>query len=125
MAAHMEVFLVGGAARRGAALGAIRKYAFVLVLALAVIYTYALLSLVEVAKLRWLDDIKVILNKSLASAKPEVGVSAVDPIAAANVDEDVDYRIAQRTKSTEGWRRSWQLIRTAPVRNLRALSLTN
>ena len=58
----------------------------------------------EVAKLRWLDDINVILNKSLASAKPEVGVSAVDPVAAANVDEDVDYRIAQRTKSTEGWR---------------------
>ena len=25
-------------------------------------------------------------------------------IAAANVDEDLDYRIAQRTKSTEGWR---------------------
>ena len=28
----------------------------------------------------------------------------VDPIAAANVDEDLDYRIAQRTKSPEGWR---------------------
>ena len=37
-------------------------------------------------------------------AKPEVGVSPVDPIAAANVDEDLDYRIAQRMKSTEGWR---------------------
>jgi hypothetical protein len=33
-----------------------------------------------------------------------VGVSPVDPIAAANVDEDLDYRIAQRMKSTEGWR---------------------
>ena len=73
-------------------------------LAVAMIYAYAPLNLVEVAKLRWLDDINVILNKSLASAKPEVGVSAVDPVAAANVDEDVDYRIAQRTKSTEGWR---------------------
>jgi hypothetical protein len=75
-----------------------------LALAVGMIYAYAPLSLVEVAKLRWLDDINVILNKSLASAKPEVGVSAVDPVAAANVDEDVDYRIAQRTKSTEGWR---------------------
>ena len=92
------------AARRAAAWSIIRKYAFVLLLALAVIYAYAPLSLVEVAKLRWLDDINVILNKSLASAKPEVGVSAVDPVAAANVDEDLDYRIAQRTKSTEGWR---------------------
>ena len=98
-------------AQRDAALSARRgrmsfspKYAFVLVLALTVIYAYAPLSLVEVAKLRWLDDINVILNKSLASAKPEVGVSAVDPVAAANVDEDLDYRIAQRTKSTEGWR---------------------
>ena len=85
-------------------MGIIRKYAFVLALAVAVIYAYAPLSLEDVAKLRWLDDINVIVNKSLAPAKPEVGVSAVDPIAAANVDEDVDYRIAQRTKSTEGWR---------------------
>jgi len=86
-------------------MGIIRKYAFELVLALAVIYVYAPLSLVEyVAKLRWLDDINVIVNKSLAPAKPEAGVSPVDPIAAANVDEDLDYRIAQRMKSTEGWR---------------------
>ena len=80
------------------------KYAFVLAMALAVIYVYLPPSLADVAKLRWLDDINVILSKSLASAKPEAGVSPVDPIAAANVDEDLDYRIAQRTKTTEGWR---------------------
>jgi hypothetical protein len=85
-------------------MGIIRKYAFELVLVLAVIYVYAPLSLEEVAKLRWLDDIIVIVNKSLAPAKPEAGVFPVDPIAAANVDEDLDYRIAQRMKSTEGWR---------------------
>ena len=85
-------------------MGIIRKYAFELVLVLAVIYAYAPLSLKDVAKLRWLDDINVIVNKSLAPAKPEAGVSPVDPIAAANVDEDLDYRIAQRMKSTEGWR---------------------
>ena len=85
-------------------MGIIRKYAFALVLVFAVIYVYAPLSLKDVAKLRWLDDINVIVNKSLAPAKPEAGVSPVDPIAAANVDEDLDYRIAQRTKSTEGWR---------------------
>ena len=83
-------------------MGIIRKYAFELVLALAVIYVYAPLSLEYVAKLRWLDDINVVVNKSLAPSKPEVSVSAVDPIAAANVDEDLDYRIAQRTMSTEG-----------------------
>jgi hypothetical protein len=84
--------------------GIIRKYAFGLALALAVIYVYAPLSLEDVAKLAWLDDINVIVNKSLTPAKREVGVSPVDPIAAANVDEDLDYRIAQRMKSTEGWR---------------------
>ena len=85
-------------------MGIIRKYGFVLVLALAVIYVYAPLSLEDVANLLWLDDINIIVNKSLAPAKPEAGVSPVDPVAAANVDEDLDYRIAQRTKSTEGWR---------------------
>ena len=71
---------------------------------LAVIYVYAPLSLEDVAKLAWLDDINIILNKSLAYTKGEVGTSPVDPIAAANVDEDLDYRIAQRMKSAEGWR---------------------
>ena len=85
-------------------MGIIRKYAFPLVLVFAVIYVYAPLSLEEVAKLPWLDDINIIVNKTLAPATPEAGVSPVDPIAAANVDEDLDYRIAQRTKSTEGWR---------------------
>ena len=85
-------------------MGIIRKYAFVLALALAVVYAYAPPSLKEAAKLRWLDDTNAVLDKPLASAKPEVGVSSVDPVAAANVDEDLDYRIAQRTKSTEGWR---------------------
>ena len=83
-----------------------RKYAFgfALAVAVAVIYAYVPLTGDDIAKLRWLDDINVIVNKSLASAKPEAGVSPVDPIAAANVDEDLDYRIAQRMKSPEGWR---------------------
>jgi hypothetical protein len=87
-----------------------RKYAFVLALALAsalavaVIYAYVPLTREDIAKLRWLDDINVIVSKSVALAKPHVGFSPVDPIAAANVDEDLDYRIALRTKSPEGWR---------------------
>ena len=55
------------------------------------------------AKPRWLADISVAISASLA-AKPQAEVPAVDPIAAAKVDEDLDYRIAERTKSTEGWR---------------------
>ena len=45
-------------------MGAIRKYAFALVLVFAVIYVYAPLSLKDVTKLRWLDDINGIVNKS-------------------------------------------------------------
>ena len=85
-------------------MGIIKKYAFVFVLMLAVIYVYAPLSLGDVANLLWLDDINIILTKSLAYTKQEPGTSPVDPIAAANVDEDLDYRIAQRMKSAEGWR---------------------
>jgi hypothetical protein len=94
----------GLAGRREGRAAWVFGYAFELVLVLAVIYVYAPLSLEDLAKLRWLDDINVIVNKSLAPAKVEAGVSAIDPIAAANVDEDLDYRIAQRMKSTEGWR---------------------
>jgi hypothetical protein len=70
----------------------IKKYAFVLVLILAVIYVYAPPTLEDVATLPWLSDINIILNKSLAYTKREAGPSRVDPIAAANVDEDLDYR---------------------------------
>jgi hypothetical protein len=96
-------YLLAGRSK-GGHMSFIRKYAFVLALAVAVIYVYAPLSHEDIAKLRWLDDINVIINKWLAPAKQEVRVSPVDPVAAANVDEDLDYRIAQRMKSIEGWR---------------------
>jgi hypothetical protein len=75
-----------------------------LALAVPATYLYARPSLEEIAKLRWLDDIRVTISKSLAYATPKAEVSPVDPIAAAKVDEDLDYRIAERTKSLEGWR---------------------
>jgi hypothetical protein len=74
-----------------------------LALAVPAMYAYAPPSFKEMAKPRWLADISVAISTSLA-AKPQAEVSAVDPIAAAKVDEDLDYRIAERTKSTEGWR---------------------
>ena len=83
-----------------------RKHAFVLalVLAVAVIYGFAPLARDEIAKLRWLGDINVIISKVLTPANREVRVVSVDPVAAADVDEDLDYRIARRVKSMEGWR---------------------
>jgi hypothetical protein len=82
------------------------KYMLFLALALPAIaiYAYAPPNLENIANSRWLDNIGAVIHKSLASAKPQAEVSSVDPIAAANVDEDLDYRIAQRIKSIEGWR---------------------
>jgi hypothetical protein len=74
-----------------------------LALAVPAAYLYARPSLEEMSKPRWIADISVAISTSLA-AKPQAEVPAVDPIAAAKVDEDLDYRIAERTKSTEGWR---------------------
>ena len=74
-----------------------------LALAVPAIYAFAPTSFKELAKPRWLTDISLVISTSFA-AKPEAEIPAVDPIAAAKVDEDLDYRIAERTKSTEGWR---------------------
>src|ERR1700730_5629636 len=87
----------------GACMPNLRKYMLFLVLAVAAMYAYAPPSFKEMAKPRWLADISVAISTSLA-AKPQAEVPGVDPIAAAKVDEDLDYRIAERTKSTEGWR---------------------
>ena len=56
----------------------IRKYGFVLALAVAVIYVYLPLTRDDIAKLRWLDDINVIISKVLAPANREVRVVSVD-----------------------------------------------
>jgi hypothetical protein len=82
----------------------LRKYMLFLALVVPATYLYSGPSLEEIPRLRWLDDISVMISKSLAYAKPQAEVSPVDPIAAANVDEDLDYRIAERMKSLEGWR---------------------
>jgi hypothetical protein len=75
-----------------------------LALALPAIYVYAPPNLEGVAKPQWLDHISAIITKSLASTQPQAEAPPVDPVAAAKVDEDLDYRIAERTKSLEGWR---------------------
>jgi hypothetical protein len=80
------------------------KYAIVLALGLAVgFYVHGLLSLEDVAKLKWLDEINAIINKPFVAARP-AAVPPVDPAAAALLDEDLDYRIAQRIESLDGWR---------------------
>ena len=81
------------------------KYAFVLALGLAFGFCiHAPPNLEEVAKLARLDEINVIINKAVARLKPQAAVFAVDPAGAARVSEDLDYRIAERIGSVEGWR---------------------
>jgi hypothetical protein len=81
------------------------KYAFVLALGLAFgFWIHATPSLEEIAKLAELDEINVIINKAVARLKPQAAVFAVDPAGAARVTEDLDYRIAERIGSVEGWR---------------------
>ena len=94
------------AGRRGAlVMSAPFKYAFVLALGLAFGFCiHARPNLEEVAKLAWLDEINVTINKAVARLKPQAAVFAVDPVAAARVGEDLDYRIAERIGSVEGWR---------------------
>jgi hypothetical protein len=42
------------------------------------------------------------INNALTPVKPEA--APIDAVAAAKVDEDLDYRIAAQTKSIDGWR---------------------
>jgi hypothetical protein len=100
------------------------KYMLFLALAVPAMYAYAPPSFKEIAKPVWLADISVAINSSLA-AKPQAEIPAVDPIAAAKVDEDLDYRIAERTKSTEGWRAFLAAHPDGPTRNPPARSSTN
>ena len=62
-------------------------------------------------------DLEAITDQSAreeegSAAKPKVAGALVDRAAAARVDEDLDYKIAQRKGSVEGWgsfpRRSWE-----------------
>jgi hypothetical protein len=81
------------------------KYAFALALGLAFGFCiHVPPNLEEIGKLAWLDEIDVIINKAVAPLKPQAAVFAVDPAGAARVTEDLDYRIAERIGSVEGWR---------------------
>jgi hypothetical protein len=86
-------------------MNALSKYAIVLSLGFVVGFIVkGPPNLEDVAKFKWLDEITVILNKALVSAKPAADVVPIDPAAAALIDEELDYRIAQRIGSLEGWR---------------------
>ena len=42
------------------------------------------------------------INRTFTPVRPRA--APLDPVAAARVNEDLDYRIAEQTKSAQGWR---------------------
>ena len=84
---------------------AFAKYAVVLASGLAIgFYMHEPPNLEKFVTLPSLDEIDIIFREALAAAKPKALVAPVDPAAAARVGEELDYRIAQRTNSLQGWR---------------------
>jgi hypothetical protein len=85
-------------------MGAPFKYAFVLALGLAFGFCiHAPPNLEEIARLARLDQINVLINSAVVRLKPQAAVFAADPVSAARVAEDLDYRIAERIGSVAGW----------------------
>jgi hypothetical protein len=81
------------------------KYAIGLASGLVIGYfVHATPSLVGLADGAWLDDVKLRVDRVFTPASREAEVPFVDPSRAALVDEELDYRIAQRLGTLEGWR---------------------
>ena len=82
------------------------KYAIVLAAGLAIgSHVPGLGSLEDVGKRAWLDAVSNVINEALAVSKPDATAVPVDLNAAARIDEDLDYRIAQVTGSLEAAQR--------------------
>lgn len=81
------------------------KYAALLASGLAIgVYLHEPPKLDRFVALPSLEEIDVVVREALAAARPKANVTPADPAAAALVEEDLDYRIAERVKSLEGWR---------------------
>jgi hypothetical protein len=81
------------------------RYAVVLASGLAIgFYLHEPSGLQKFAKLPSIDEIENITTEAVATVRPKAIVAPVDLAAAARVDEELDYRIAQGAKSLEGWR---------------------
>ncbi len=81
------------------------KYAIVLASGLAIGFVaLGRPNLVGPAEVAWFDDIRIRLEKVFAPAMRGADVLLVDQSRAASVDEELDYRIAERLGTLEGWR---------------------
>jgi hypothetical protein len=78
------------------------RYTIVLAVGLAAGLTaQGPLSLDDFAKRAWLDEIESLVGKAF---RPEMAAIPIDQAGAASIDEELDYLIAQRIRSLEGWR---------------------
>jgi hypothetical protein len=83
-----------------------RSSVFVTALMAGVLNPYAPPT-IDLAKLntdlvKFSETSVALINKALTPVKPEA--APFDRLASAKVDEDLDYRIAEQTKSVDGWR---------------------
>jgi hypothetical protein len=85
-------------------MNALFKYAVVLASGLAIGFTANRpMSLDQVMKLPRVDEINTLIDGVLSRLKPKADSTAVDSTAASRVDEELDYLIAKRNGTLDGW----------------------
>lgn len=85
-------------------MGALFKYGTVLASGLAIgLWISGPMSVELVARLARTDATGIVVDNAISRTKPEEIASAVDPTSASRVNEELDYLIARRTGTLEGW----------------------
>lgn len=93
----------GGCA--GQSMKALLKYAVVLALGLLVgVCIHVRPSLEQISSSKGWMTFTSIVKKAVSPVMPEAADARIDSAGAALVDEELDYRIAQRAASLDGWR---------------------
>jgi hypothetical protein len=88
----------------GLRIGVFCKYAIVLAFGVAIgLCLTSPASLERVANLARIDEINIHISNSFPDLRPEPAAIVGNPTDAGRVDEDLDYLIAKRTATLEGW----------------------
>ncbi len=80
------------------------KYAIVLASGFAIgLYVNGTISFHHVPRLPRIDEINVLIGNNFERVRPEATAIVADPIDTRRVDEDLDFLIAKRIATLEGW----------------------